>query len=92
MEGKIKMKISYFIKKKKEIKHRHQTASTNKKNKSISRTKPNKERETELASDKLTLKHDVFNSKHCSMLKQLNVNRSQPSLEPLSFTVYVASK
>jgi len=31
MEGKIKMKISYFIKKKKEIKHRHQTTSTHKK-------------------------------------------------------------
>jgi hypothetical protein len=35
------MKISYFIKKKKEIKQRRQTASTQKKVESISRTKPN---------------------------------------------------
>ncbi len=31
MEGKFKMKISYFIKKKKEIKQRRQTVSTQKK-------------------------------------------------------------
>ena len=69
MERKFKMKISYFIKKKKEIKHRHQTTSTHKKNESISRTKPNRERETELASDKLALKTRRFQLQTLSNVK-----------------------
>jgi hypothetical protein len=44
MERKIKMKPSYFIEKKKEIKQRRQTASTQRKIESISRTKPNKKK------------------------------------------------
>ncbi len=59
MERKIKMKPSYFIKKKKEIKQRRQTASTQRKIESISHTKPNKKK-TKLASDKLALKTRRF--------------------------------
>ena len=63
------MKISYFIKKKKVIKQRRQTASTQKKVESISRTKPNRERETELASDKLALKTRRFQLQTLSNVK-----------------------
>ena len=49
-------------------------------------------RKSKLARHELALKHNVFHSKNCLIIGQLNVNRSQPGLEPLNFTVYITSK
>jgi transcription initiation factor IIF auxiliary subunit len=91
MERKIKMKISYFIKRKRRSNEKGQTSSTQKKVKNIGRTKP-KKKKNKLARHKLAIKHDVLNSKNCLKIRQLHDNSSQPSLEPLNFTVYIASE
>jgi hypothetical protein len=49
-------------------------------------------RKSKLARHKLALKHNVFHSKNCLIISQLNVIRSQPGLEPLNFAVYITSK
>jgi len=91
MERKIKMKISYFIKRERRSNKNVKPHQLRKKVKNIGRTKP-KKKKNKLARHKLALQHDVFNSKNYLIIRQLHVNSSQPSLEPLNFTVYIASK
>jgi hypothetical protein len=85
------MKINYFIKRERRSNKNVKPHQTEKKVKNKGRTKP-KKKKNKLARHKLALQHDVFNSKNCPIIRQLHVNSSQPSLEPLNFTVYIASK
>ena len=85
------MKTSYFIKSKEENQIGNVKPHQHEKIKNTGRTKPNKKK-NKLARYELALKHNVFHSKNCLIIGQLNVNRSQPGLEPLNFTVYITSR
>ncbi len=88
MERKIKMKVSYFIKRKRKSNRDVKPHQHRKKVKNISHTKLYKKR----ARQKLALKHDVFNSKNCLIIRQLDVHRSQHNLESLNFTFHAADR
>jgi hypothetical protein len=45
-----------------------------------------------LARHKLALKHNVFNSKNCLIIRQLDVHRNQHNLEPLNFTFHATDR
>jgi hypothetical protein len=81
------MKIGYFIKeKKKKSKWKRHTSSTQRKNLKKHRSHKNKLEKNKLARHKLALKHDIFDSKNCLIIRQLDDHRSQRNLEPLNFT------
>ena len=95
MERKTKMKIGYFIKENKmetSTLHQHgiltQNSGKTSKHKSH-RTKQGKEQNS---TPQISTDTRRFNSKNCLILGQLNVHRSQLSLELLNFTVQIASK
>jgi hypothetical protein len=92
MERKTKMKISYFIKERKTEKPT--IRQHNKLTRNFEKTSKHKSRETvrEKSTPQISTDTKRINSKNRLILGQLNVNRSQPSLEPLNFTVQIASK
>jgi hypothetical protein len=49
-------------------------------------------KKNKLARQQLALKNDVFNSKNCLIIRQLNVHRSQHNLEPLNFTFHATDR
>jgi hypothetical protein len=59
--------------------------------KNTGRTKPNKKK-NKLTRQQLALKRDVFNSKNCLIIRQLNVHRSQHNLEPLNSTFHATDR
>ncbi len=88
------MKISYFIKERKNGKaNDSSTRQTHEKHRK--KTSKHKSRETvqeKRSTPQISTDTKRINSKNCLILGQLNVNRSQPSLEPLNFTVQIAPK
>jgi hypothetical protein len=86
------MKINYFIKRERRSNKNVKPHQTGKKLKTKVAQNQKKKKKNKLARHKLALQHDVFNSKNRPIIRQLHVNSSQPSLEPLNFTVYIASK
>ncbi len=86
------MKISYFIKEEKTATPtiRQQDKLT----RNLEKTSKHKSRETVQEKNTPQISTDTkrINSKNYLILGQLNVNRSQPSLEPLNFTVQITSK
>jgi hypothetical protein len=91
MKRKIKVKISYFIKSKEENQNRNVKPHQHKKIKNTGRRKQIKKK-NKLARQKLALKHDVFNSKNCLIIRQLNVHRNQHNLDPLNFTSHATDR
>ncbi len=90
MKRKIKVKISYFIKRKVENQNGNVKPHKHEKIKNTGRTKHKKK--NKLARQKLALKRDVFNSKNCLIKRQLNVHRSQHNLDPLNFTFHATDR
>jgi hypothetical protein len=86
------MKIGYFIKEKRDQNGNVKTSSTQRKNHKKHRSHKNKLGKNKLARHKLALKHDIFNSKNCLIIRQLDVHRSQRNLEPLNFTFHATDR
>ena len=88
MERKTKMKIGYFIKEKKD---QNGNVKLHQRSEKTLRTQvaQNQIRKEQISTPQISTKKqdDVFNTKNGPIIRQLNVNRSQPSLGPLSFTV-----
>ena len=78
------MKIHYFIEEKRNQK-RHQNLI--KVEKEVRNTDRKRTKEKLICTPQISTTTRRFQLQNCLITEQLNVNRSQPSLGPLSFTV-----
>ncbi len=94
MERKIEMKIRYFIKKKIETSTHHHHGILKQKFRKTSKheSRKNEQEKEQKSTPQISADTRRLNSKNCLILRQLNVHRSQPILEPLNFTVQIASR
>ena len=80
------MKIHYFIEEKRDQK-RHQKKNLIKVEKKVKKHRSHKTKEKLICTPQISTKTRRFQLQNCRITEQLNANRSQPSLGPLSFTV-----
>jgi hypothetical protein len=78
------MKIHYFIEEKRDQK-RHQNLI--KVEEKVKKHRSHKTKEKLICTPQISTKTRRFQLQNCRITEQLNANRSQPSLGPLSFTV-----
>jgi hypothetical protein len=95
MERKSKLKSGTLLKRKTETSTLHQNGIINTKNPektSKQKSRKNEREKEQNSTPQISTGTRRFNSRNCLILGQLNVNKSQPSLEQLNFTVRNASE